>query len=121
MGRSSLEWLCFFIAVGQRAFRPCCALRYLYAAGISAPVYGWFTEGFAIADVRTIRARSPRSRSVFRSAHLPAMPCARSSPCVRDSSHRPNRARVVDTWIKRTAFRRASSTRSFWPIREIAH
>jgi hypothetical protein len=56
MGRSSLEWLCFFMLLDSARFVPAAHLDILYAAGILAPVYGRFTEGFAIADMRTMRA-----------------------------------------------------------------
>jgi hypothetical protein len=71
MGRSSLEWLCFFIAVVQRgssllrtyAFR---ARRIFFGTGLW-PVHR------RVLRLRTCRPREPRStrsRSVFRNANL---------------------------------------------------
>jgi hypothetical protein len=46
MGRSSLEWLCFFMLLDSARFVPAAHLDILYAAGILAPGYGRFTEAF---------------------------------------------------------------------------
>ena len=54
-------------------FVPAAHLDILYSAGILAPVYGRFTEGFATRTCGPCEPRSTRSRSVLRSAHLLAM------------------------------------------------
>jgi hypothetical protein len=46
MGRSSLEWLCFVIAVVRRSSSLAAYLQISYAKNISAPVCDWFTEKF---------------------------------------------------------------------------
>jgi hypothetical protein len=71
MGRSSLEWLCFFIAVVGRGSS---LLRtYVFRARrlFLAPVYDRFTEGFfRPRTCGPCEAHSTRSRSVFRNADL---------------------------------------------------
>ena len=46
MGRSSLEWLCFFIAVVRRGSSLAAHLHISHAKDILAPVYDRFTDGF---------------------------------------------------------------------------
>jgi hypothetical protein len=57
MGRSSLEWLCFFIAAAKRGSPPAEHLHISYAQDILAPVYGRFRKGFVTADM-SVAARS---------------------------------------------------------------
>src|SRR6266851_10126120 len=82
MGRSSLEWLCFFIAVVRRGSSLAAHLHISHAKDIFlAPVYDRFTEGFCDcghAD-RASRARlAPAASSVTLICWR--RPCARNSP-----------------------------------------
>ena len=71
MGRSSLEWLCFFIAVVGRGSSLLRTYVFRTRRLFLAPVYDRFTEGFfRLRTCGPCEAHSTRSRSVFRNADL---------------------------------------------------
>jgi hypothetical protein len=71
MGRSSLEWLCFFIAVVGRGSSLLRTYIFRTRRLFLAPVYDRFTEGFfRLRTCGPCEAHSTRSRSVFRNADL---------------------------------------------------
>jgi hypothetical protein len=72
MGRSSLEWLCFFIAVVRRGSSLAAHLHISHSEGyFLAPVCDRFKGGFCdCGHAGRRKPRSTRSRSVFRNAYL---------------------------------------------------
>src|ERR1700738_1500643 len=73
MGRSSLEWLCFFIGVVRRSSSLAAHLHISHAKDIfwHRSMTGSQT-GFATADMRTVRGPLDSLPQRFRNAYLPA-------------------------------------------------
>jgi len=79
MGRSSLEWLCLFIAVVRRGSSLAVQLHISHAKDIFlAPVYDRFPDGFCECGPREPARLAAAASSVALICWRP--PCARSSP-----------------------------------------